>query len=70
MQNNNKKNWGELGLGIGLGGSIGLGIGLGRVNRVRNWYRVRAAGERVTLFEKHPPPKKWKNHLVRRKLTS
>ena len=24
------------------------------VNRVRNWYRVRAGGERVTLFEKHP----------------
>ena len=42
------------------------------VNRVRNWHRVRAGGERVTLFEKHPPPpkKKWKNHLVRGKLTS
>ena len=26
------------------------------VNRVRNWHRVRAGGERVTLFEKHPPP--------------
>ena len=25
------------------------------VNRVRNWHRVRAGGERVTLFEKHPP---------------
>ena len=36
------------------------------VNRVRNWHRVRAGGERVTLFEK----KKWKNHLVRGKLTS
>ena len=46
------------------------------VNRVRNWHRVRAGGERVTLFEKHPPrpppppPKKVENHLVRGKLTS
>ena len=35
--------------------------------------RVRAGGERVALFEKHPPPpkKKWKTHLhVVRKLTS
>ena len=40
------------------------------VNRVRNWDRVRGGGERVTVFEKHSPPKKWKNHLVRRKLTS
>ena len=40
--------------------------------RVRNWERVRGGGECVTLFEKHSltPPKKWKNHLVRRKLTS
>ena len=30
------------------------------VNRVRKWDRVRAGGERATLFEKHlpPPPKK------------
>ena len=44
------------------------------VNRVRNWDRVRGGGERITLFEKHSLPptqkKKWKNHLVRRKLTS
>ena len=70
MQNNNNKNWGGARSRDRVRGSIGLGIGLGGVNRVRNWYRVRAAGERVTLFEKHPPPKKWKNHLVRRKLTS
>lgn len=45
------------------------------MDRVRNCDRVRAGGERVALFEKHPAPppsqkKKWKSHLVRRKLTS
>ena len=47
MQNNKKT------------GGLGLGIGLG-VNRVRDRDRVRAGGERVILFEKHPlpPPKK------------
>ena len=40
------------------------------VNRVSKWDRVRGGGEHVTLIEKHSPPKKWKNHLVRRKLTS
>ena len=54
MQNNNNKNWGGARSRDRVRGSIGLGIGLGGVNRVRNWYRVRAAGERVTLFEKHP----------------
>ena len=55
MKNNNKK----------LEGGLGLEIGLG-VYRVRD--RVRAGGEWVILFEKHPPPpppkkKKLKNHL-------
>ena len=35
------------------------------VNRVRNWDRVRG-GKRNTPL----PPKKWKNHLLRRKLPS
>ena len=42
--------------GLGLG--IGLGKGIGGDDRVRNWDRVRGGGERVTLFEKHPPPPK------------
>ena len=70
QKNKNKKIGGGLGLGIGLGVSRVRDRDRG-VNRVRNWDRVRGGGERVTLFEKHSsPPKKWKNHLVRRKLTS
>ena len=35
------------------------------VNRVRNWDRVRGGGgERVTLFEKHPPPQKKKSGKI------
>ena len=53
----------SIGLGIGIGGSIGLGIGIGLGVVVS-----------VLLFLRNtypsPPQKKWKNHLVRRKLTS
>lgn len=50
-------------------------LGGGARSRVRVMDRVRTGGERVALFEKHPAPppsqkKKWKSHLVRRKLTS
>lgn len=53
-----KKKWGTRSRDRGSVG-LGIGIGSGGVNRVRNWYTVRACGEHVTLFEKHPsPPKK------------
>ena len=51
---NNKKSWGVKSRDR-VRGSIG--IGLGEVNRVRNWDRVRAGGERVM---RNIPPKKKK----------
>ena len=66
QKNKNKKNWG------GARSRDRVRDRDRGVHRVRNWDRVRGSGERVTLFEKHSPPKKkkWKNYLVRRKLTS
>ena len=62
----------SIGLGIGIGGSIGLGIGIegSIVLEIGIGLGVVVS---VLLFLRNTPPtqkKKWKNHLVRRKLTS
>ena len=67
---------GSIGLGIGIGGSIGLGIGIGGSIVLGIGIGLGVVVSMLMFFEKHsptpPPPKKrkWKNHLVRRKLTS
>ena len=43
-----KKNWGGI--------RSGEKVRVSGVNRVADRDRVRAGGERVTLFQKHPPP--------------